>query len=117
MLFPAARFRVLYRRWLTDGDAALEVASSHRIVEGLGKTGQVNCIPLPVSYRHLSPLVSPDRAASRGVEKGVEQGDGEGDDGSARPQPPRVDVDESDPAGCARDWDRLMDAGKQPALQ
>jgi hypothetical protein len=119
--FAAPHFRVLYRRWLVDGDAALEVVSSRRIVEHFDQgTGQVHCIPLRVSHRHLSPLVSLvslDRTPLRGVEAGVEQGDREGDNAPARPQPPSVDLDEHDPAGCVRDWQRLVDARKPQLSQ
>jgi hypothetical protein len=103
------RFRVLHQRWLADGDAAFDVASSRAIVEHLGNhTGQVNCARLPVSYRHVTPLVSPDRILRRGVEEGVEQGE----QTSARPQPPIADYDPFDPSGGARDWQRLVDAQK-----
>ena len=108
------RFRVLYDRWLVDGDAAFEVASSLQIVDRLASfTGQVNCVKLPVSYRHLHPLVNrghiSDGARQR-VEEGVEQGATQGEVPPARPQPPVEKFDHHDPAGCARAWQRLVDA-------
>jgi hypothetical protein len=108
-LVVTPRFRVLHQRWLADGDAAVDVASSRAIVEHLGNhTGQVNCVRLPVSYRHVTPLVSRDRIPREGVEEGVEQGE----QTSAHPQPPIAGYDPSDPSGCARDWQRLVDAQK-----
>ena len=74
-LLVSPRFRALHQRWLVDGEAALELASSAAIVEHLGDfTGQVNCVLLPVSYRHVFPLVSPDRMRPERVEEGVGQG-------------------------------------------
>jgi hypothetical protein len=74
-LLVSPRFRALHQRWLVDGEAALELASSPAIVEHLGDfTGQVNCVLLPVSYRHVFPLVSPDRMRCKRVEEGVGQG-------------------------------------------
>jgi hypothetical protein len=117
-MLVSARFRLLYERWLADGEAAFEVASSHAVVEQLGnQTGSINCVRLPVSYRHLSPLVSHNRTAATGVESGVEQGDGERDETSARAQPPSGDCDLSNSAECARDWQRLVDAQKQLMAQ
>lgn len=61
---------------------------------------------LPVSYRHLAPLTELVRPVLRRVEKGER----EGERPPARPQPPHVEYDADDPAGCARDWRRLVDA-------
>jgi hypothetical protein len=55
--------------------------------------------------------------APKRVEAGVEQGNREGDNAPARPQPPSVDLDEHDPAGCVRDWQRLVDARKPQLSQ
>lgn len=116
--FATPRCRALYRRWLTDGEAAFDVASSHAIVEHLGnETGHVECERLPVSYRHLSPVVSPGRSTPAGVEEGVEQGAEEGEQTSARPQPSVADNDETTAARCAHDWQRLVDARKPLSLQ
>lgn len=99
----AFRVRLLYRRWLTDGEPALDVAVSPAIRDALaGGMGQIQCQVLPASYRHLSPLASLVRPRLRGVE--------EGEQTLARPQPPQPERDDDHPAGCARDWRRLMDA-------
>lgn len=101
--FTAKRFRLLYRRWLTDGEPALDVAVSPAIRDALASgMGQIQCQVLPASYRHLSPLASLVRPRLRGVE--------EGEQTLARPQPLHVERDDDDPAGCARDWRRLMGA-------
>lgn len=101
--FASTRFRLLYRRWLSDGDAALDVAISPAIREALATAaGRIECEVLPLSYRHLSPLGSLVRSRIQGVE--------EGERVPARSQPPQVERDDDDPAGCARDWRRLMDA-------
>jgi len=66
--FDAPRYRVLYRRWLADGDAALDVVGSGAIGEKLEcGAGRLECVVLPHSYRHLTPLVS-RRSTSQGVE-------------------------------------------------
>ena len=79
--FGAPRFEVLYRRWLSDGDAALDVVSSHAIANAIERgTGRVECHVLPFSYRHLSPLVGSSRRALQGAE--------EGDDAPSQPRPP-----------------------------
>jgi hypothetical protein len=72
--FATSRSRILYRRWRTEGEAAFRVVSSHAIVEHLAnETGRVECERLPVSYRHLSPVVSPIDVAAARVEDRVEQ--------------------------------------------
>jgi hypothetical protein len=71
--FDAPRYRVLYRRWLADGDAALDVVGSGAIGEKLEcGAGRLECVVLPHSYRHLTPLVNvrstsqePEEAAPR----------------------------------------------------
>lgn len=69
-------------------------------------TGRIESEVLQLSYRHLSPLTK----LARPITKGVEEGEREGEHTLARPQPPQVEHDDDDPAGCARDWRRLMDA-------
>jgi hypothetical protein len=65
------RWRVLFRRWLADGDAALKVASSSLLRDALARgDGKVECEVLCHPYRHLSPLASLVRARVKGVEKG-----------------------------------------------
>jgi hypothetical protein len=57
--YDAARYRVLHRRWLADGDPALDVVVSGAIAEKLESgAGRLECVVLPHSYRHLTPLVS-----------------------------------------------------------
>jgi hypothetical protein len=57
--FDASRYRVLYRRWLADGDTALDVVGSSAIAEKLERgAGRLECVVLPHSYRHLTPLAS-----------------------------------------------------------
>lgn len=112
------RFRVLHQRWLSDGESAFDVASSHAIVEHLGNaTGQVNCVLLPVSYRHVSPLVSPRPYTAQEGRGGGRAGATKGEEDSARPQPPLGEYDRSDAAACARDWERLVDADKALSAQ
>jgi hypothetical protein len=73
-LLLTPRLRVLYERWVRMGEAAFEMASSHRITEQLANgTGRVNCVRLPVSYRHLLPVVNRDHTLRKGVEQGIEQ--------------------------------------------
>jgi len=81
--FAAPRFRVLYRRWLKDGEPAFDVISTDRIVDHLAnETGRVECDVLPVSYHHLSPLLSPAFDA-----RGVEEQEVKGEEWPARSQP------------------------------
>ena len=69
--FPGTRWRLLYRRWLTDGDSALNVATSPAITDALARGhGVIESEILPHSYRQLSPLASLVRARVKGVEKG-----------------------------------------------
>jgi hypothetical protein len=78
--FGAPRFAVLYRRWLSEGDTALEVVSSPVIADAIERgTGRVECHVLPFSYRHLSPLVASSHRALQGAE--------EGDDAPSQPRP------------------------------
>jgi hypothetical protein len=107
------RFRVLYERWLMDGDAAFSTVTSMQIVDRLASfDGQVSAVELPVSYRHLSPLVDRDRTPREGVEDGVEQGATDGEVASARAQPPLADDDERASGACRRDGRCLTDAQK-----
>ena len=102
--FTAPRFRVLYQRWLTDGEAAFDVVTSRAIVEALAdETGRVENEVLLIPYRHLSPLANRVRSVPQGVEEGAARGDAR----SAHPQPPPLDSTE-DISGCARDWYRLI---------
>lgn len=69
--FAGTRWRLLYRRWQTDGDSALDVMTSPAIRDALARgDGAIESEVLPHSYRHLSPLASLVRARVKGVEKG-----------------------------------------------
>ena len=69
--FAGVRWRLLYRRWLTAGDSALDVATSPAIREALARGGGViESEVLPHSYRHLSPLASLVRARVKGLRRG-----------------------------------------------
>lgn len=79
--FRAARYQVLYNRWLSEGDAALDVVSSPATADAINRgAGRIEYHVLPFSYRHLSPLVGSTRPQTKGAE--------EGDDAPARPRPP-----------------------------
>ena len=67
--FAAKRWRLLFRRWLSDGDRALNVATSPLMGDAL-KHGdaKIQIDILRHSYRHLSPLAGLIRARLRGVE-------------------------------------------------
>lgn len=68
--FAAKRWRLLFRRWVSDGDAALNAATSTAIRDALMRgDGQIQIDVLPHSYRHLSPLTTLVRARIGGVEK------------------------------------------------
>jgi hypothetical protein len=73
--FEGPRFTHLYRRWLTDEDAAWTPVSpivSEALTSG---RAQVECVVLPHTYEHLSPLVSRRRARRRRLQKRDERGD------------------------------------------
>ncbi|HYT68771.1 MAG TPA: hypothetical protein VEL51_20265 [Vicinamibacterales bacterium] len=60
--FSAPSYEVLYRRWITEGNAAPEVVSSEAIADAIQDgSGRIECQVLPHHYRHLSPLTSPAR--------------------------------------------------------
>lgn len=113
-VFEGPRFRLLYRRWLTHGDAAFEMVSSPSIAEALatGSAG-VECLVLPHTYRHLSPLVDHVHSTPERVEKGLRRGNREGN----RPphalnpgaQPRRVEPEITISEQLERDWHRLND--------
>jgi hypothetical protein len=73
--FDASRYRVLYR-WLEDGDTALDVVGSGAIAEKLERgAGRLECVVLPHSYRHLTPLVSCEVRDSKAFPSGSRLGD------------------------------------------
>jgi hypothetical protein len=78
--FRAARYQVLYRRWLNDGDAALDVMSSATIAEAINRgSARLEYDVLPFSYHHLAPLVGSTRPLAKGADEGEEH--------PARPRP------------------------------
>lgn len=69
--FAGTRWRLLYRRWLTDGDSVLNVATSAAFRDALMRgDGVIKSEVLAHSYRHLSPLASLVRARVRGLRRG-----------------------------------------------
>lgn len=74
-LFGGRRSTHLYKRWLIEGEAALEPVPIV-IPEALA-TGRahVECTVLPHTYEHLSPLVSRRRMRHRRRRTGEERGD------------------------------------------
>jgi hypothetical protein len=78
--FDTPRFRLLYRRWLTDGDTVFDLISSPAIAEALERgTGRIESQVALSSHRHLTPLVA-TASSSAGVE--------EGEHSPAQSQPP-----------------------------
>jgi hypothetical protein len=62
---------VLYRRWLTEGDAVLEAASSPDLGQALkGGRGRIESLVLPHQYRHLSLLIADHDRPMTGAEDG-----------------------------------------------
>ena len=79
--FAATRFQVLYRRWLGEGETVFEAISTEAVAGAITcGAGRIECLVLPFSYRHLSPLVGSSRSTSKGAE--------EGDDRSTPSRPP-----------------------------
>jgi hypothetical protein len=73
--FAAARFTVLYERWVQDGDRVFDGLASRVVADALDAgQGTVECVVLSNVYRHLSPLVANDPGAPRRVEKGDARG-------------------------------------------
>ncbi len=69
--YRGGRFELLYRRWLIEGDAVLEAASSPHLEQAL-KDGRarIESVVLPHQYRHLSLLVALKHRRRTGAEKG-----------------------------------------------
>lgn len=73
-VFGGPRFTHLYRRWLTDDEAALEPVPLV-IPEALASgRARVECMVVPHTYEHLSPLVSRRRMRHRRRRQGEERG-------------------------------------------
>lgn len=85
-----------------------QLATSDTEADDMLESGRsrIECEVLPHCYRHLSPLTK----LVRPIVEGVEEGEQEGEHTPARPQPLQAAYDPDDPAGCARDWHRLMNA-------
>lgn len=72
--FAGPRFTHLYRRWLTEDEAALQPVSP-LIQEALASSrAQVECLVLPYNYEHLSPLVSRHRVRRRRLRQRTREG-------------------------------------------
>lgn len=83
--FRASWYQVLYRRWLSEGEAALELVSSRTIADAIERgIGRVECHVLPHQYRHLSLLVGSVSNTCKGAEEGEETGS------QPRPLPPSI---------------------------
>jgi hypothetical protein len=69
--YRGERFELLYRGWLTEGDAVLEAASSPDLGQAIkcGR-GRIESLVLPHQYRHLSLLVAFKDRRTTGAEKG-----------------------------------------------
>jgi hypothetical protein len=79
-MFAMTRYQILYRRWLMDGDAALDLVTSSQIGDALASgTGRIEAHVLRHGYRHLSRMDACQRSTHVGVE--------ERDETPARPQP------------------------------
>jgi len=73
--FGGPRFTHLYRRWLTEEDAALTPVLP-LVPEALASgRAKVECVVLPFTYEHLSPLVSRRHSRRRRLQKWDEKGD------------------------------------------
>ncbi len=75
VVYGGPRFAHLYRRWLTEHDAAFTPLSpliQDAIASGRGR---VEYVVLPHSYEHLSPLVNRRRVQRRTRRQGDEGGD------------------------------------------
>jgi hypothetical protein len=69
-VYGMPRFTLLYRRWLKQGDTVFDALSSPVIAEALATgTARVECLVLPHTYRHLSPLVNPCVAHRSGLRR------------------------------------------------
>lgn len=74
-VFGGPRFTHLYKRWLPEDEAAL-VPVSPAIPEALASgRAKIECLVLPHTYDHLSPLVSRRRTRRRGRRTGEQRGD------------------------------------------
>lgn len=74
-VYGGPRFTHLYRRWLTDQDAALTpVSPAIQAALATGRAG-VECVVLPHAYDHLIPLVDCRHSRYRRITADAEEGD------------------------------------------
>jgi hypothetical protein len=71
LAFDTPRYRVLYRRWLSDGDTVFGFVSSGGLSDALmRRVGCIESIVLRHQYGHLAPLVSATVRKPTGAEQG-----------------------------------------------
>ena len=96
------RFRALHQRWLVDGEAAFEVASSHAIVDHLGRFRRARSIASCCrSHIVMSlPWLAPTVFGAKRVEEGVGQGAMNGEEAPhvLDPRPTTATLDAADTA-------------------
>ena len=114
-VFGAPRFAAMYQRWLRHGNAVFEGPSSHSIADALRTgRGRVESVVLPLSYRHLSPLVAETPARPEAMDQGLSRGNTRGSKPprvlNAHPQPPGEETPLSIREQQERDWRRLVEA-------
>lgn len=74
-VYSGPRFALLYRRWLTEREAALTpISPVIRAALVSGRAG-LDCVVLPHDYEPFSPLVSPRRSPRRRVTADAERGE------------------------------------------
>jgi hypothetical protein len=75
-VYGGPRFTHLYRRWLTDEQAALAPVSPAIQAALATCRAAIECVILPQVYDHLSPLVNRERLRRRRHTDAAEEGDG-----------------------------------------
>jgi hypothetical protein len=107
-VFSTPRFALLYRRWEKHGDTVFEGVSSPVLADALTSgAGRIECVVLPYSYRHLSPLASLVRSSPKGVKKGEQGGEQVPPRAQPLPQlPPAAPLTVAEQS--ERDWYRLV---------
>ena len=103
---PMSTVRLVLPPYVAPVKSSIEAVVRDELVKAQSPTiGRVESEVLPLSYRHLWPLTK----LARPIIQGVEEGEHKGEHTPERPQPPEVEHDADDPAGCARDWRCLAD--------
>jgi hypothetical protein len=74
-VYGGARFTHLYRRWLTDEQAALTPVSPTIQAALASGRAAIECVVLPHAYEHLSPLVDGHPSRRRRNTADAEEGD------------------------------------------